>query len=40
MLEAMGENLFEKYLNSRLAELEEYRTSISDWEINRYLETI
>ena len=40
MRDAMGKSLFEKYLNSRLAEWEEYRTSISDWEINRYLETI
>ncbi len=37
---AMGQSLFDKYLNSRLAEWEEYRTSISDWEVNRYLETI
>jgi glutamine synthetase len=40
MREAMGQSLFDKYLNSRLAEWEEYRTSISDWEVNRYLETI
>lgn len=40
MREAMGEALYEKYLNSRLDEWEEYRMSISDWEVNRYLETI
>lgn len=36
----MGDSLYDKFINSRMAELEDYRISVSDWEINRYLETI
>ncbi|MEA4811733.1 MAG: type I glutamate--ammonia ligase [Anaerolineaceae bacterium] len=40
MERAMGSSLYQKFLASRLAEWEDYRTSVSDWEVARYLETI
>lgn len=36
----MGEVLFSSFINARQAEWDDYRTSISDWEVKRYLETI
>ncbi len=40
MRAAMGDNLSEKFVASRKAEWDEYRTHVSDWEVKRYLETI
>lgn len=37
---ALGENLSEKFINSRQVEWEDYRIHVSDWEVKRYLETI
>ena len=36
---ALGDNLSATFINSRKAEWEEYRIHVTDWEINRYLET-
>lgn len=38
--QAMGNELTEKFINARLAEWDEYRMSVSDWEVSRYLEAI
>lgn len=35
--EAFGDHLFERYLAGRKQEWDEYRISVSDWELNRYL---
>jgi|GEM_PF-5158658 Glutamine synthetase len=37
---ALGETLSSKFVESRLAEWEEYRMQVSDWEVRRYLEAI
>ncbi|MCC7431058.1 type I glutamate--ammonia ligase [bacterium] len=34
----LGEETFEKYFNAKLQEYDEYRLSVSQWEVNRYLE--
>ncbi|MGB4595001.1 MAG: type I glutamate--ammonia ligase [Anaerolineaceae bacterium] len=38
--QALGEDLTDKFINARMAEWEEYRMSVSDWEVARYLEAI
>lgn len=38
--QALGDDLTDKFINARLAEWEEYRMSVSDWEVARYLEAI
>lgn len=35
--EALGEHVYEKYLEGKLREWDQYRTSVSDWEVKRYL---
>jgi len=40
MKEALGERLYETFIASREAEINEYRTKVTDWEVMRYLETI
>lgn len=35
--EALGEHIYEKYLEGKLKEWEDYRTKISQWEIDEYL---
>jgi glutamine synthetase len=37
---ALGEDLSKKFVETRLAEWEEYRIHVSDWEVRRYLEAI
>lgn len=34
---ALGSNLTEAFLKSRMAEWEDFRTHVTDWELNRYL---
>jgi len=36
---ALGKNLLDTFLHSRRSEWEEYRIHVTDWELNRYLET-
>jgi glutamine synthetase len=36
--EALGPHIFEKYLEAKRRELEEYRLAVSPWEVERYLE--
>jgi len=38
--EALGQTLSDKFVETRLAEWEEYRIHVSDWEVRRYLEAI
>ncbi|MDD3948239.1 MAG: hypothetical protein PHT43_02105, partial [Anaerolineaceae bacterium] len=40
MKEAMGESLYSTFIQSREAEIEEFRINVTDWEVKRYLETI
>jgi glutamine synthetase len=35
--ETFGDHLFERYLDGRRQEWDEYRLSVSDWELERYL---
>jgi glutamine synthetase len=36
---ALGEHVFEVFHRARLAEWEEYRLQVSEWERDRYLES-
>jgi glutamine synthetase len=36
--EALGEHVFSHYVEAKRAEWDEYRTQVSDWEVERYLE--
>jgi len=38
--DALGDTLYETFVTSREAEIKEYRTRVTDWEVVRYLETI
>ncbi len=35
---ALGEEIFNAFMRAKWAEIEEYRTRVSDWEVERYLE--
>ena len=37
--EALGEHVYEWFLEAKLAEWDEYRKRVSPWELERYLET-
>lgn len=37
MREALGEHVYEKYLEGKIEEWNEYRTRVSQWEIDKYL---
>jgi glutamine synthetase len=36
--EALGDHVFSHYIEAKHAEWDEYRTQVSDWEVERYLE--
>jgi glutamine synthetase len=36
--DALGDHIFEHYLDGKRAEWDAYRTQVSDWEVERYLE--
>jgi glutamine synthetase len=36
--EALGDHVFEHFVAAKREEWDEYRTQVSDWEVNRYLE--
>src|SRR6478735_6247029 len=36
--EALGDHVFTHFLDAKRAEWDEYRTQVSDWEVNRYLD--
>ena len=36
--EALGDHVFEHYVEAKRAEWDEYRTQVSDWEVERYLD--
>jgi glutamine synthetase len=38
IIEALGEHVFSHYVEAKRAEWDEYRTQVSDWEVDRYLE--
>jgi glutamine synthetase len=37
MREALGEHLYERYIEAKTQEWDEYRLNVSEWELNRYL---
>lgn len=37
--DVLGDKLFDSYVRGKWADWDEYRTTVSEWEINRYLET-
>ena len=36
--DALGDHIFEHYVDAKRAEWDEYRTQVSDWEVERYLD--
>jgi glutamine synthetase len=36
--EALGDHIFNHYVDAKRAEWDEYRTQVSDWEVDRYLD--
>ena len=36
--EALGDHIFNHYVDAKRAEWDEYRTQVSDWEVERYLD--
>jgi len=36
---ALGPVIYEAFFRAKWAEIEEYRTEVSDWELARYLES-
>ena len=37
MKSVLGDHLFERYIEGRIQEWDEYRISVSQWEVERYL---
>ena len=35
---ALGKHCYEKYIEAKTAEWDDYRIHVTDWEINRYLD--
>jgi glutamine synthetase len=40
MKEALGKHMFERYIEAKKAEWDDFRIHVTDWEINRYLEIV
>lgn len=38
--DALGETMYEAFMRSRWAEVEDYRLHVMDWEVERYLQTV
>jgi glutamine synthetase len=36
--EALGEHVLSRFVDAKRAEWDEYRTQVSDWEVERYLD--
>ena len=36
--EALGDHVFNHFIEAKRAEWDEYRTQVSDWEVERYLD--
>ncbi len=39
IIEALGEHIFERFVEAKTEEWDEYRMQVSDWEVERYLES-
>ena len=39
LIEALGPVMYKSFIRAKWAEVEEYRTRVTDWELERYLET-
>ncbi|PSP39351.1 type I glutamate--ammonia ligase [Halobacteriales archaeon QH_7_65_31] len=39
VMDALGDHVAEKFLEAKTAEYDDYRVDVSDWELDRYLET-
>ena len=40
MKEALGDHIIEKFIAAKKNEWNEFRKSVSEWEINKYLKTM
>lgn len=40
LMDALGDHITEAYLNARRSEWDEYRIQVTEWEIDRYLDTL
>jgi glutamine synthetase len=38
--EALGKHTYEEYIHAKLAEWDDYRIRVTDWELKRYLDTL
>ena len=38
--QALGEHAYRAFMRAKRAEWDEYRIQVTDWELNRYLETL
>jgi glutamine synthetase len=38
--EALGQKIFERYVEAKTKEWDDFRINVTDWEIKRYLEII
>ena len=38
MREALGDHVFSHFIEAKRAEWDEYRTQVTEWELDRYLE--
>jgi len=38
MREALGEHVFSRFIEAKRAEWDDYRTQVTSWELDRYLE--
>ena len=38
IIEALGEHIFERFVEAKTEEWDEYRMQVSPWEVDRYLE--
>ena len=36
--DALGDHIFDVYVDAKRSEWDEYRTQVSDWEVERYLD--
>ena len=40
ILEALGEHVVEKFVEAKQKEWDDFRTSVTEWEINKYLKVM
>jgi len=40
IISALGDSIFQAFMRAKKAEWDDYRIHVTDWEVNRYLETV